>query len=228
MPTCLQQTLRHHASRPNLPSNQQGNNSLQKNQNLYASSPSLRNKSSMPDLSHLHGPTVSRDPSRSLAPQRSNGNLRDGYATIGSSGSARRAQTIGPQGAVGGDYGGFQNTLFGDSLSPSHVPAAVVGASDSTDSLVSSNAPSNTSGSNGPASVNTNTAGTLRQPRGPPGDARGFSARRFVVPAAPGSAISNGGSVSPVRGVSPSVEQAQRTSWHGDEDFATSHEALEV
>lgn len=203
---------------------------MQQNQNLYASSPpSLRNKSSMPDLSHLHGPAVSRDPSRAIVPQRSNGNLRDGYATVGNAASngVRRAQTAagGPQGP-----GGPQ---FRDTLSPGSIPT---GPSDSTDSLVSSNggSPSNGQGPSAAnvASIAANNAALLRQPRGPPGESRGFAARRFVVPAAPGSAL-------PGRSVSPagSGEQQQQYTQQQQggqqqqqqrEDFSTTHEPLEV
>ena len=239
-----QQTLRHHASRPNLPSHHPNpllQNSQSQNQNLYASSPpSLRNKSSMPDLSHLHGPAVARDPSRAIVPQRSNGNLRDGYATVGgaSGQGVRRSQTSGgPQQPGGSAPPPFQNALFGDSLSPGNIP---VGPSDSTDSLLSSN--NSNGGGTSPviananaASIAANNAALLRQPRGPPGEARGFAARRFVVPAAPGSALP-GRSVSPLGAPNPNgnaeqYQQQPQQRWEGqqgEEDFATSHEPLEV
>lgn len=72
------QTLRHQPSRSSVVQNGPPSTA-----NLYAASPSLRNKSSMPDLSHLHGPTVSRDPTRAILSQRSTMNLREGYATVG-------------------------------------------------------------------------------------------------------------------------------------------------
>ncbi|KAL7414074.1 hypothetical protein BDY24DRAFT_369991 [Mrakia frigida] len=241
------QTLRHHASRPNLPSHHPNpllQNAQSQNQNLYASSPpSLRNKSSMPDLSHLHGPAVARDPSRAIVPQRSNGNLRDGYATVGgaSGQGVRRSQTSGGPQQPGGAPP-FQNALFGDSLSPGNI---LTGPSDSTDSLISSST-SNGGGGTSPVIANANAnvsnlaasnAALLRQPRGPPGEARGFAARRFVVPAAPGSALP-GRSASPL-GMSPEQQQYQQQQgapqqqqrWEGqaqEEDFATSHEPLEV
>lgn len=59
-------------------------------------SPGLRIKKSMPDLRGFHGPVVSRDPARSLTPQRSSGNLRD-YATI-SGGTAASLLLRNPRG----------------------------------------------------------------------------------------------------------------------------------
>lgn len=182
----------------------------------------------MPDLSHLHGPSVARDPSRAIVPQRSNGNLRDGYATIGASGQgARRAQTGGPQ-VVANGAPPFQNALFGDSLSPGNIPT---GPSDSTDSLLSSNGGGTSPVIANAANVAASNAALLRQPRGPPGGAGGFAARRFVVPAAPGSALP-GRSVSPLgNGEQYQQHQAsapQQQRWEGEEDFATSHEPLEV
>ncbi|WVN89206.1 uncharacterized protein L203_104423 [Cryptococcus depauperatus CBS 7841] len=61
-------------------------------------SPNLRYKKSMPDLRGFNGPVVSRDPTRSLTPQRSSGNLRsgaDGISNIASGVLGREYSSMG-------------------------------------------------------------------------------------------------------------------------------------
>ncbi|ODN76257.1 hypothetical protein L202_06186 [Cryptococcus amylolentus CBS 6039] len=84
-------------------------------------SPNLRYKKSMPDLRGFNGPVVSRDPSRSLTPQRSSGNFRETgreYASMGAVGGrqASRQQPSNPQ------YGGAFNGLFGNPIDIPPVP----------------------------------------------------------------------------------------------------------
>ena len=73
-------------------------------------SPGLRIKKSMPNMSLLNGPTVSRDPHR-LLNKRSSGNLRD-YATVGGNQQSRR-----PFASHTGATGSSSfNNLFGNAL----------------------------------------------------------------------------------------------------------------
>lgn len=84
-------------------------------------SPSLRIKKSMPDLRGFNGPVVARDPSRSLTPQRSSGNLRDQfnsrdreYVSMG----AAQGRRAGMNGLGSGSFNG----LFGSPLDAPPVP----------------------------------------------------------------------------------------------------------
>ena len=99
----------------------------------------------MPDLSSLHAP-----PSR-LAQRSSNGNIREGYATI--SGSGRRAAP------------GF-NGLFGNNGNDGGVPPVPTLPPNLDGASL------NLSSSIGPSGG----SGVMRQPRGPAGD--GFGMRR--------------------------------------------------
>ncbi|CED82247.1 mRNA cleavage and polyadenylation factor I complex, subunit RNA15 [Phaffia rhodozyma] len=202
-------TLRHHTSRPNLPTHQTNHNShnhqghhqqqhLQANQNLYASSPSLRSKSSMPDLSHLHGPAVSRDPTRAIAPQRSSSNLRDGYSLMGSIsngiGGRTGVSSVHPRRSTTNPIDhGFLNPQMNI---PSYHGTLLKQASESTESLLSSDGMSASVGQLGSSSSSSNGGGggggmsqsmaaLLRQPRAPGGgqNSGGFGVfRRFGMP----------------------------------------------
>lgn len=112
------------------------------NRTLGTSSGALRAKKSMPDLSSLH------PPSARLSTRSSNGNIREGYATI--SGSGRRAHN-GFNGLFG--HGGIANE--DGSIPP--VPTL----------------PSNLDHS---GSLGVSSGGVMRQPRGPGGE--GFGTRR--------------------------------------------------
>lgn len=98
------------------------------------SSPNLRYKKSMPDLRGFNGPSVARDPAKSLNPQRSSGNIREmgrEYASMGAVGGRKlnghgSAATLnvnvnGQSHAYGSGngreqgYGGFSG-LFGNSI----------------------------------------------------------------------------------------------------------------
>ena len=92
--------------------------------NAESLSPSLRIKKSMPDLRGFNGPVVARDPSRSLTPQRSSGNLRgDAGGQSGMGGGSREYVSMGAAGgrrANGLGSGNF-NSFFGspiDSIPP--------------------------------------------------------------------------------------------------------------
>jgi len=113
---------------------------------LSISTSALRAKKSMPDLSSLHPPT-----SR-LNTRASNGNIREGYATI--SGSGRRG------------HAGF-HTLFGaneDGISGGGIPPVPT-------------LPPNLDGASASGfSSSAGPGGVVRQPRGPGGE--GFGSRR--------------------------------------------------
>lgn len=130
-------------------------------------SPSLRIKKSMPDLRGFNGPVVARDPTRSLTPQRSSGNLR------GDNAQAREYVSMGPSAgrrANGLGSGNF-NSYFGapvDGIPP--VPPMPAGMSmHGSKSSISSSPPDN---------GDPNGAAPMRNPRGPAGDTRGFGGLR--------------------------------------------------
>ncbi|KIR39880.1 cytoplasmic protein [Cryptococcus deuterogattii 99/473] len=98
------------------------------------SSPNLRYKKSMPDLRGFNGPSVARDPAKSLNPQRSSGNIREmgrEYASMGTVGGRKlnghasaatlNVNTNGQSHVYGSGngreqgYGGFSG-LFGNSV----------------------------------------------------------------------------------------------------------------
>lgn len=123
-------------------------------------SPQLRIKKSMPDLRGFNGPVVAREPSRSLTPQRSSGNLRDqrDYVSMGAS-SARRLNGIN-----GGSGSGSFNHFFGAPLGDiPPVPPLPSGLHRSSASIHSTS----------PEDVGGGTVPT-RHPRGPAGESRGF------------------------------------------------------
>lgn len=93
----------------------------------------------MPDLSTLHAPSAR------LSQRSSNGNIREGYATI--SGGGRRAAP--------GFYGLFNNGNGGDVPPLPALPTSVDGTSLSS-------------------SIGPGGAGVVRQPRGPTGDGFGM------------------------------------------------------
>ncbi|EIW73371.1 hypothetical protein TREMEDRAFT_70956 [Tremella mesenterica DSM 1558] len=137
-------------------------------------SPSLRMKKSMPDLRGFNGPVVARDPARSLTPQRSSGNLRDGSREYVSMGAAHGRRANG----TSGGSGSF-NSLFGNSLDIPPVPPLPSGLGLQRNSMPSMH------GAMYASSVSTNGTGEsevtnapLRNPRGPAGDARGFQTLR--------------------------------------------------
>ncbi|KDQ60576.1 hypothetical protein JAAARDRAFT_31543 [Jaapia argillacea MUCL 33604] len=137
-PAARQQTARHTLSRA--PSAYLSPTSQQ------PSASSLRAKKSMPDMNAL------RSQAPRLNTRASNGNMREGYATIAS--PSRRSP--GGFGALFGNQGGFGG---GSSIPPvPSLPASVSGA---------------VNGSDGPSS------GVVRQPRGP--GTGGFGTRRDRV-----------------------------------------------
>jgi hypothetical protein len=110
-----------------------------------AAAAALRSKKSMPDMKSLH------TPSPRLTSRASNGNIREGFATIAS--SSRRSP---------GGLGGLFGTSSGSSAIPPvpSLPSSVVG-------LTMNNGISGES-----------AAGVVRQPRGPGQGASGFGSRR--------------------------------------------------
>lgn len=125
-------------------------------------SPGLRIKKSMPNMSLLNGPTVSRDPHR-LLNKRSSGNLRD-YANM-SGGQQSRRPFASHTGATGSSS---FNNLFGNALGNGTFENA---------SASSPTSPSDptlaTQGSNLPGLP----GGFVRQPLGPTSETKGFSQR---------------------------------------------------
>lgn len=114
-------------------------------------SPGLRIKKSMPDLRGFSSPLY-RDPSKSLATQRSSGNLRDAnreYVSMGATAGRR----------MGGGMNGGAFGSFGDTPPPVPPMPSGMGGHRSTlsvnDDSLASSAPS-------------------RHPRGPAGESRGF------------------------------------------------------
>ncbi|KAL7418676.1 Peptidyl-prolyl cis-trans isomerase pin4 [Cryptotrichosporon argae] len=153
----------------------------------------LRIKKSMPDLRGFNGPVVARDPSRSLTPQRSSGNLRDGaagaggglglggprdYASMGATGG-RRANGLGS-----GTFGYFGTSSHGSGNSNGNASSAVPpvpplpahlggpgSASSSTSPDASAPSPAAAPGAAAAADAQPQP---LRNPRGPVGEGRGF------------------------------------------------------
>ncbi|KAG8740186.1 hypothetical protein FRC10_004625 [Ceratobasidium sp. 414] len=120
--------------------------------------PSLRVKKSMPDMKSLHTPTASR-----LQPRASNGNIREGFATISAALPRRTsvATTFGNMFGSGGmgSAGGVSETrgYGGVGMGVPPVPSLPPGAD------------------NGLGGSNAGQSGVMRQPRGP--GAGGFARR---------------------------------------------------
>lgn len=132
-------------------------------------SPSLRIKKSMPDLRGFNGPVVARDPSRSLTPQRSSGNLRENrdYASMGAA-QGRKANG----GFGSGNFGHF----FGADAPP--VPPLPQGMNLHRRSQPSLNGSTSASASaSSPPDESLAQPQPLRNPRGPSGESRGFGLR---------------------------------------------------
>lgn len=126
------------------------------------SASSLRTKKSMPDMKTLHTSAPR------LTSRASNGNIREGYATIAS--PSRRSP-----GGFGALFG--QNSAFGSSNSGSSVPPVP-------------SLPASLSGTLNGTSIRENDAhssNVVRQPRGPVGGS-GFGSRRDRVSASESSA----------------------------------------
>jgi hypothetical protein len=129
-------------------------------------SPSLRIKKSMPDLRGFNGPVVARDPSRSLTPQRSSGNLRE-QRDYSSMGAAHGRKNFGS-----GNFGHF----FGSDAPP--VPPIPTGMNLHRQSVPSLNGSASASASaSSPTDDNLAQPQPLRNPRGPSGESRGFGLR---------------------------------------------------
>ncbi len=139
-----------------------------------STSPGLRIKKSMPNLNHLNGPTVSRDPTR-LIPQRSSGNLRD-YSTIGN--GPRRSfapgniNTSGPTSA-----GQTFNSLFGAPVDGSGHTLGNGTSFEPSPSPTSPAFPMDAQMGPAPPLVHTSSGGLIRNPRGPQTDSKGFGSR---------------------------------------------------
>ena len=127
-------------------------------------SPSLRIKKSMPDLRGFNGPVVARDPSRSLTPQRSSGNLREqrDYVSMGAAQGRKN-------GFGSGNFGHF----FGADAPP--VPPLPAGMNASNNMHRQSVPSLNGSASSPPDDLAQPQP--LRNPRGPSGESRGFGLR---------------------------------------------------
>lgn len=123
-------------------------------------SPGLRVKKSMPNMSVLNGPTVSRDPHR-LLNKRSSGNLRDypGFANQQS-----RRPFASHTGATGSDT---FNSLFGNALGNGTFEPSNASPTSPSDPLLSSQ------GANLPGVP----GGFVRQPLGPTSESKGFGQR---------------------------------------------------
>ena len=113
----------------------------------------LRAKKSMPDMKTLHTPAPR------LNTRSSNGNIREGYATI----AAASRRSPGGFGSLFGNGGGF-GSLGSSTIPP--VPSL----------------PSGMNGGHGGGASDGPNSGVVRQPRGPSG-AGGFSSRRERVTA---------------------------------------------
>ena len=138
-------------------------------------SPSLRIKKSMPDLRGFNGPVVARDPTRSLTPQRSSGNLRGDangqsreYVSMGAS-SGRRANGLGS-----GNFNGYFGSPVDGAPPVPPLPAGLGLHASKSSSSVTGASPDN-------LNVDGRDPGSapapMRNPRGPAGDARGFAIR---------------------------------------------------
>lgn len=126
-------------------------------------SPSLRIKKSMPDLRGFNGPVVARDPARSLASQRSSGNLRDSgreYVSMGAA-QGRRA------GIGSGAFTSFFGASIGDIPPVPPLPSGI--------GLRNGNSP------DGLASQTEAVSAPFRNPRGPAGESRGFARGRGMM-----------------------------------------------
>lgn len=179
-------------------------------------SPSLRIKKSMPDLRGFNGPVVARDPSRSLTPQRSSGNLRldaqsREYVSMGAAGGRRAHhsqsqhfnQPNGPNGynsqnGYTNSNGSF-NSYFGSSLDNAPpvpaLPASYAGYHGRGHSLSAASSSSVNPASSPDSSEisGLGPAAPLRNPRGPQGETRGFGANTSAT--ANGSAGNTGSQV---------------------------------
>lgn len=113
---------------------------------MGAAAAALRSKKSMPDMKTLH------TPSPRLTSRASNGNIREGFATIAS--SSRRSP-----GGLGGLFGAPGSSAIPPVPS---LPSSVMGLSMN-----------NNTGMGG-----ENAAGVVRQPRGPGQNVSGFGSRR--------------------------------------------------
>ncbi|WWC66794.1 uncharacterized protein I206_100700 [Kwoniella pini CBS 10737] len=143
-------------------------------------SPNLRIKKSMPDLRGFNGPVVARDPTRSLNPQRSSGNLRADaggrdYVSMGAAGGRRAFGNGNGNVANGFNSGsGSFNNLFGSSIGdippvpplPSGLGLHSKGHSISSFSTIGA-------GTSDPMGEMLSSQ-PLRNPRGPAGESRGF------------------------------------------------------
>lgn len=124
-------------------------------------SPGLRIKKSMPNMSLLNGPTVSRDPHR-LLNKRSSGNLRD-YGNVGGNQQSRR-----PFASHTGATGSSSfNNLFGNALGNGTFEQPSSSPTSPSDPTLA------TQGSNLPGLP----GGFVRQPLGPTSENKGFISR---------------------------------------------------
>lgn len=124
-------------------------------------SPGLRIKKSMPNMSLLNGPTVSRDPHR-LLNKRSSGNLRD-YATVGGNQQSRR-----PFASHTGATGSSSfNNLFGNALGNGTFEQSASSPTSPTDPTLATQG----------ASLPGLPGGFVRQPLGPTSENKGFVSR---------------------------------------------------
>jgi hypothetical protein len=124
-------------------------------------SPGLRIKKSMPNMSLLNGPTVSRDPHR-LLNKRSSGNLRD-YANVGGNQQSRR-----PFASHTGATGSSSfNNLFGNALGNGTFEQPASSPTSPTDPTLATQG----------ASLPGLPGGFVRQPLGPTSENKGFVSR---------------------------------------------------
>ena len=124
-------------------------------------SPGLRIKKSMPNMSLLNGPSVSRDPHR-LLNKRSSGNLRD-YANVGGNQQSRR-----PFASHTGATGSSSfNNLFGNALGNGTFEQPASSPTSPSDPTLA------TQGTNLPGLP----GGFVRQPLGPTSENKGFVSR---------------------------------------------------
>ncbi|WWD22550.1 hypothetical protein CI109_107043 [Kwoniella shandongensis] len=140
-------------------------------------SPNLRIKKSMPDLRGFNGPVVARDPSRSLTPQRSSGNLRAdaGGRDYVSMGAAQGRRANGHSNGFGsGSFSQMFGSPFGDIPPVPPLPSGLSLHNKASSISANGSSPDNNGPSSAASAGDSISTQPLRNPRGPAGESRGF------------------------------------------------------